>query len=148
MRMSCSICLCTLLLAGCVSQQHGPDYFSGQAEFAAVRELESRVYTGVEYTVMLAHVIDVLLDMDCALVEANKELGVIAATSARNRYEPGSMILFAQHGSCPSQGGTVTVTQLDPSNVVVRAAFLNAQAQTRETFTTLLMRSIELNPGE
>ncbi|MCX2980856.1 hypothetical protein EYC98_08210 [Halieaceae bacterium IMCC14734] len=149
MRISCCICLFALLLAGCVSQpQQGVDYFSGQAGFAAARELETRVYEDVAYPVMLTHVIDVLLDMDCALMEANKELGVISAASTRNLYEPGSLLFFGQHGSCPPHGGTVTVTQLDDFTVEVRAAFLPVQVQTQETFTTLLMRSIELKAGE
>jgi hypothetical protein len=149
MRVICCICLATLLLAGCGSQpRQGPDFFSEQAEFAAVREQQSRVYADVTYPAMLAHVIDVLLDMDCALVEANKQLGVISATSARRLYEPGRLLFFGQHGSCPSHGGTVTVTQLDDFTVEVRAAFLPVQAQTQETFTTLLTRSIQLNAGE
>ena len=139
--------LTLLLCAGCAAQRPSEhDFFARQSEFAAARAQEAVTLPATSYEAAYVHVVEVLMDLDCTLKASNRQLGVISATGAARLLPPESFVQAPQlwHG-CAGHRVTVTVREVRPNVVLVRAAFAPPTETAKETFRTLLRRSLPLD---
>ncbi|MEH6548352.1 MAG: hypothetical protein V7711_19040 [Pseudomonadales bacterium] len=144
--MSTRMVLLGLLLGlvGCVAPPPPAyDYFANESEFAADREIQSMRFSDVDYDAMLGHVIDVLMDLDCALQESSKSLGVVSA--GRGGYQSITTPFRTDYFSnCPLATITVVVTGLPSDELQVRASSYPVNSKTQHALKQLLDRSLEL----
>ena len=131
-----------LTIVGCTSQPTTHDFFAEQDQFAANRVLQTASFEQVDYDVLLGHVVESLLDLDCALQETSKQFGLISAKGAR-RFYPGSFTKNPQFwAGCAGHNVTVTVTESTAGQFDVRATFLPSDPRANKAFQLLLERSI------
>jgi hypothetical protein len=146
-----SICaLALVLLTGCASTSGiAPDFFSGQAEFAADRERETILISSLDYESACAHVTEVLMDLDCGLQEINSQLGLISA-HASSRWVPVARMAEPTRiwHSCAGHRITVRIKGRSAGDIAIRASFYPANAAADETFRALLRKSISLEAVE
>jgi len=135
-----------LLLTGCASYQPPKtDFFARQAEFAADRERETVIIRDLDQQEACAHVVQVLMDMDCKIGEVNSELGLLTAlpphpVSSQTIKLPR---FYNNLATCGHQV-TVSVSGRGDGDVAVRSSFNPPADQADEAFRTLLRKSVSL----
>jgi hypothetical protein len=144
LHLSLFILLSLLLssIVGCSSQPPTHDFFAQQDQFAANRVLQTASFNEVDYEVLLGHVVESLLDLDCSLQETSKQFGLISAKGARRFYQ-GSLTKMPHFwAGCAGHNVTVTVTESTTGQFDVRATFLPPDPRANRAFQLLLERSI------
>ena len=149
------------LLAGCASGPEFPDAFAAMSRFAAVRARETKDYGGISPNRLMDHVTQALLDLDCYLVEADRELGVITARGRLERVSGGpprttgsmfpdrfagqlnkALTLPAFFYTCAGGDAVVTITVKAADQVGVRASLHDQSPQAAQHFFALLDNSL------
>ena len=151
------------LLAGCATGPRFPDAFAGESRFAATRERELKLYRGVSPNLILNAATEALLDLDCTLVEGDREFGVIAARGrlesvqaqgpgATQQTLPEKRARDLNHAfmlpgfTCTCAGGdaVVTVFSTTPDHVTVRASLRDQNPRATQHFFALLDHSLAI----
>lgn len=130
------------LLTACAGQPSNPNPFAAQADFAAQRELETLVVEDMPQDVACAHVTEVLMDLECHIMEVNSELGVISAGSTYRWVHSGDFLGTRRFWrACGGSKVTVSVRERG-EDVAIRATFEPPKPEANQAFRTLLRRSI------
>jgi hypothetical protein len=130
------------LLTACAGQQSNPNPFAAQADFAAQRELETLVVEDMSRDVACAHVTEVLMDLECHIIEVNSELGVISADRSFRWVHSGDFLGSRRiWQACGGSNVTVSVRERD-DDIAIRATFEPPKPEANQAFRTLLRRSI------
>ena len=109
-----SILLCSIV--GCSSQPPTHDFFAQQDQFSANRALQTASFREVDYEVLLGHVVESLLDLDCTLQETSKQFGLVSAKGARRFYQ-GSLTKMPQFwAGCAASRSSRTPACAAPKN--------------------------------
>jgi hypothetical protein len=134
-----------LSLGGCASQgELAPDFFAGQAGFSAARERERYTFSAIDYDSLFAHVIGVLLDLDCTLQASDMEHGVISARGSFRNYRDGLNRAPYVWTGCAGHSVTVVLSERSNGEIEVRASFFPPDPRADQTFAQLLNNSVAL----
>lgn len=132
------------LLIGCAGlPQSDKDFFARQSDFAADRQRESIRIDSANPEITTRHVIEALMDLDCALQESSQTLGLISATSTYRFILPETFIdTPSVWRGCAGHRVTVTVNADGQDRSVVRASFDPPSEAADRAFRTLLRNSL------
>lgn len=135
------------LLTGCATGTTRTSPFDEQATFAAQREAETVVVADMEREVACAHVVEVLMDLDCVINEVNSNLGLVSAKT-QYRLLRAEGFFSAPQGwrACGGSNVTVAVKERDGRDLAVRATFEPTSPEANQAFKTLLRRSVAEQP--
>ena len=137
-----SILLCSIV--GCSSQPATHDFFAQQDQFAANRALQTASFKEVDYEVLMGHVVESLLDLDCTLQETSKQFGLVSAKGSPRVYQGSLTKMPRLWAGCAGRNVTVTVTESTAGQFSVRATFLPPDPRANRAFQLLLEQSIAL----
>ena len=132
------------LLTACAAQPNANNPFANPEDFAAQREVEAIVIEDLDRDSACVHVTEVLMDLDCDLVDINSQLGLFAGKTRFRRVQAEGFFNPATFWrGCGGSNVTVTVKEKNDTDVMIRAAFEPTSPEANQAFDTLLRRSID-----